>query len=255
LLICDWHHHRGVGDLEQLPALDVDLGLALVPMTSGVKARTSVSRSPGLSLDQGAFEARDWLRSGLGNLAGYVVTERGLKHSPGGTVQELSGFLTRHATWMSANRVLAPIWTRQVANLRAEARKQAYRSRRTSMKLGDCPLTKDDGSVCGTPVRHDPSDYAGQRVVCSGCGTVGTVDWWQSTIFADQDTKLPDVAVARLLSTRYGRLVAPSTIRSWAARGLISAQKSAEGRTVFDLAQVRAHADTVWTPVAVAKTV
>lgn len=253
LLICSWHHRRAIQDLRQMPGLDADLGKALVPITSGVKPWSAVVRSPGINLDQNVIDARDYLRSALANLAGYVVVERGLHLPPAGNVPDMTAFLTRHADWMSANPVLAPIWGRQVANVRQEARRRAYRARPT-MKLGDCPLTKDDGSVCGGIIRHDPSDYAGQNVTCPTCGTTGTVDWWQATIFGDQGALLSDAAVARLLSSRYARVVSPATIRAWASKGIIGAGKDGQGRTVYDLAVVRAHADTIWDPVPTGKT-
>jgi hypothetical protein len=252
LLICSWHHRWGIRDLNALPGLDRDLGKALVPITSGVKTWGANSRAPGIDLDQDVVEAREYIRAKLSHLVAYVVTERGLRLPPEGTTLAMAVFLTRHAEWMSANRVLARVWTQQVRNVRLNGKRYAYRTRPT-MKLGDCPLTKPDGSVCGTAVRHDPSDYAGQQVVCRGCGTTGTVDWWQATIWGD-GALLPADAVAALLTTRYNRVIPPSTIRAWASKGIIDTSKDGQGRTVYDVAKVRAHADTVWPPIQTGRT-
>lgn len=254
-LICSWHHRWGIRDLRQLPALDADLGKALVPVTSGVKpyVRGASRDGVGLSLDQHVFEARDWLRSKLSVLAAFVSEERGVT-PPRVNTQDMVDFLIRNADWMSANRVIGTVWTRQVRNIMNEAKRYAYRTRNTAMKIGDCPLTADDGSICGGTIRHDPSDYAGQNVTCPACGTVGTVDWWQATIWGDQGNQLSDKAVARLLSSRYARIVPPSTIRAWASKGIIGSIKDGQGRTLYDLAVVRAHADTIWQPVPTGRT-
>lgn len=249
-LICSWHHRWGVRDLRQLPKLDADLGKALVPITSGVKpyVKGASRDGVGIDLDQHVFEARDYLRSRLANLAAFVSEERGVT-PPSVNTQAMCDFLIRHADWMSANRVVGAVWTRQVRNVMLEARRRAYRTRVTAMKIGECPLTGDDGGVCGGIIRHEPSDYAGQNVTCPSCGTTGTVDWWQATIWGEQGSQLDAQAVSRLLSSRYARVVPPSTIRSWASKGIIDSTKDGAGRTVYDIAKVRAHADTVWKPV------
>lgn len=249
LLICSWHHRWGIRDLRALPQLDADLGKALVPVTSGVKPYTRGGRDGvGISLDEHVFEARDWLRSKLSVLAAFVSEERGMT-PPRVNTQAMADFLARNADWMSANPRLGPVWTRQVRAIMLEAKRYAYRTRNTSMKIGDCPLTTADGSVCGGVIRHDPSDYAGQAVTCPKCGTTGTVDWWQATIWGDQGSLLSDRAVARLLSSRYARVVPPSTVRAWASKGKITGVKDGLGRTVYDVTKVRAHADTIWQPV------
>ena len=44
-----------------------------------------------------------------------------------------------------------------------------------------------------------------------------------------------------------------ATIRAWASKGFIAAHK-VNTRTLFDIAEVRAHADTVWQPVQTGRT-
>ena len=248
-LVCLHHHERAMNDLEQLPGLDDDLGAVLVRRSNMLGTYVTGSRdSVGIVLDQDVMDARDYLRNRLTNLAGFVCEERGLTGPTERDVRGLTAWLERHGEWMSANETLAPVWGRQVANLRAEGRRWAYRSRQTSIKLGECPMTGDDGAPCGRAVRHDPSDYAGQNVTCRGCGTTGTVDWWQHIIWGD-GAYLPANEVAALLTTRYNRVVPPSTIRAWATKQIIT-RHDTPGGTVYDLTEVRAHADTIWEPAA-----
>lgn len=248
LLICSWHHKWGIRDLRQLPQLDTDLGKALVPIRSGVKpyVKGASRDGVGIDLDEHVFDARDYLRSRLANLAAFVSEERGIT-PPSVNTTAMVEFLIRNADWMSANRVIGTVWTRQVRNVMTEAKHRAYRTRRTAMKIGNCPLTGPDGDTCGGTIRHEPSDYAGQNVTCPTCGTTGTVDWWQTTIWGDQSGMLTATAIARLLTSRYARLVPPNTIRAWASKGKIKAHKDGK-ETLYDLAQVRKHADTVWKP-------
>lgn len=248
LRICRHHYETAKRNLRDLPALDRDLSEAFVKRSTIITAYTTGSPgNMGITLDQNVLEAREYLTSRLTVLASYICDERGIT-PPSLTVPGLVTFTLRHAEWLSADRLAAPNWTTQIRNIHTEASRNAYRSRQTSIKLGICPGTKPDGSICGTTVRHDPSDYAGQDVTCRGCGQTDTVDGWQTTMWGAGNTHLTADAIASLLTTRYNRLVPPSTIRAWASKGFIT-RHADDGRTLYDIGEVRAHADTVWNPV------
>jgi len=54
---------------------------------------------------------------------------------------------------------------------------------------------------------------------------------------------------AIILTTRYHRRIPDSTIRAWASKGHITRHR-VRGRTLYDLAQLTAHADTIWEKIA-----
>jgi hypothetical protein len=239
-LICNHHHRAGVRDLQQIPALYDDLSAVLVRRSNMLGTYiTGTPESVGLNLDQNVMDAKEYMLGRLFELAAYICEERGVHAPETLDARTLAAFLTRHADWMSADRVLAGKWGRQVANIRSEARRYAYPSRRTSTRIGDCP-------TCGEPLRHDPSDYAGDLVTCRGCKQTATVDGWQQALIGQ--AALDAQAVAALMSSRYNRTVLPSTVRAWATKGII--RRLSEGdATVYDVAEVRAYCDTIWQPI------
>lgn len=239
-LICLDHHRAGLRDLAQIPGLYDDLSAVLVRRSNMLG--TYITGSPdsvGINLDQNVMDAKEYMLGRLFELAAYVCEERGIHAPETLDARNLVTFLTRHAEWMSANEVLAARWGRQVANLRNEARKYAYPTRRTSTRIGDCP-------ACGEPLRHDPSDYAGDLVTCRGCQQTATVDGWQQILVGQ--ASLDAGAVAALLSSRYNRSVLPSTVRAWATKGIIG-RLSVGDATLYDVAEVRAYCDTIWDPI------
>lgn len=247
LRICNHHYQHAKRRLRELPQLDRDLGEAFVKRTTMITAYTTgTPHSIGINLDEHILEAREYMRGRLTNLTAYVVEERGAA-IPELTVPALTTFLLRHAEWLSANHRSAPNWTRQIDNIHTEARRYAYRTRQTSIRLGTCPTPTEDGTPCGAVIRHEPSDYAGTDITCPQCGHTDTVDGWQATLIGG-DTRLTADETAILLSTRYNRVFPPETIRAWASKGIIG-RHTDTGRTVYDVAEVRAHADTIWPPV------
>lgn len=248
LRICRWHHDRAKHHLEDLPRLDRDLTTALATRTTMIRAYTTGTTQLGIHLDEHIMEATEYLRGRLTNLAAYVVTERGTA-VPELTVHGLTRFLLRHAEWLSADKLAAPTWPRQVENIHNTAHRAAYRTRRTAIKLGDCPHTKPDGTPCRTPIRYDPSEYAGTgTITCDGCGTTTTVDGWQTTLIGT-DARVNAAAAATILASRYGRPIPESTIRAWATKGHVTRYRI-NGRTLYDLVELTGHADTVWKATA-----
>lgn len=248
LRICTHHHRRAKQQLGDLPGLDRDLTIALATRTTMIRAYTTGTMEMGIQLSEHILEATEYLRGRLTNLAAYVVEERGTT-TPALTTRALVAFILRHAEWLSADKFAAPSWTRQIDNIHTTAHRAAYPTRRTSIKLGDCPGTTAAGAPCGTPIRYEPSDYAGTgTITCDGCGTTQTIQEWHTTLIGN-DARVTAADAAIILATRYHRPIPESTIRAWATKGTITRHR-VRGRTLYDLTQLTAHADTIWEKIA-----
>lgn len=100
-----------------------------------------------------------------------------------------------------------------VDELWADARRSAYPAAPTGTALGRCPN-------CATLVR---STVAHGPVRCRGCGQTRTVEEWQQLLVGDltgtSSATAPDLAA--WLSKRHDREVLETTLRQWAARGVL----------------------------------
>lgn len=196
----------------------------------------------------------DTRRQALMDLAFYaamILDRRELATSlDADNAPQLARFITTHADWLAdteegpeAVESLGK-WARAVDHIVAPPARDA-------IPLGDCPLTVAvDGSAepCGGRVRAF-ADRAFAR--CNRCGTEDTIIWWESRILGDATANVhaDAIALAAHLSRVYYRIVPPSTIRSWASKGLLERHgKDDKGRTLYDRGEVVAVAERAWNP-------
>lgn len=153
---------------------------------------------------------------------------------------DLVDFLTVHVRWLTGHE-LGPTAAEVLATAAARARAVVDPPRRTSVRVGECPvrITPEGESTtveCGTPVYVKPGRKA--DVKCKGCGTTDTVDGWLVRITGRQRlVTAPELC--KLLHRRLGLRVKPVGVRTWVHRGLIvAASKDDTGRDLFDFRDV-----------------
>lgn len=138
----------------------------------------------------------------------------------------------------NADPVEAAGCDRDMAKHARELRALALPDRRDWMALGSCPLQvpTDDGDMtcCGGQVRAKLDDQ--QEATCQGCGTVGSVDWWEDRMFDDPELRrtLTAPEVVLFVHRTFGKVITEAAVRQWVKRGVIeSSGTDDKGRTVF----------------------
>lgn len=243
-LICGHHHRRGLFRLAEMPVFYDALCAGAVRRNSMITEYVSVSGDPGINLDDNVLDAKMRILDRMAELCAYVSVERGFAPPESMDVRDLGRYLARNASWMSANRVLAGKWTRQLDNIAADVRKVAYPSRPSGVFLGECPVEGPDGP-CGARLWHEPSGYSGDPVTCRKCGTTQPVEWWRTALEPNLEAAahLTAQALVPFLAWETNHPISEAVIRQWAARGFIHRHgKDGKGRTLYDRAAVLAYA-------------
>jgi len=235
ILVCRHHHQRALRLLHELPELDAALARATVRRTSAISEYVTTSGpSTGIELNELVLDTKSTLREDLALFVSYVIVERGLRRfSTPVDVSAMVRFLTRHATWLSANPITARSWPVKIPSAWSDARAHAYPTRPDGIVLGECP--------CGARIRFTPSDYSGMNTAtCRGCGTTHTVAEWEQELSTDPtDGDLYTVTqLVRCIAVRHGKTVPESTIRRWAMTGKLTQHgKDKRGRGLYDPAE------------------
>ena len=168
---------------------------------------------------------------------------------PADEITALGAYVAHHAVWLAAHRA-ADEHARDLRDVAGDprTRRLAYPAGTDRLYIGDCPLlvTDLDGveSVCATRLYQ----YADQHLIgCTGCGTDETVEWWQTRICGDASATVDAYAGAADLSMRWRRPVDPALIRKWASLGRVQRLgKDERQRTLYDLAELRKYAESLW---------
>lgn len=262
LRLCEVDVRRMVEDARISPVLYHDLGLNLIRRGRGGE-RVAGSSSGAPVPDDEVMEARQSIRATLVALVRLIAEERGL-HLPADEISELGGYVAHHAVWLAAHGA-ADEHARDLRDVAGDprTRRLAYPAGTDRLYIGDCPLLVADldgvESVCGTRL-YVWGDS--QLILCSGCGTEETVEWWQRELVGDATNLVDAYAAAADLAMRWSRPVDPALIRKWASlearkkerdekyRARITRHgQDDKRRTLYDVDELRQYAERLWSPV------
>lgn len=248
----------------------------LTPSRAGgsVASTAPGSRPP---ISDGLIKQRAEVLLLLSDVARQVFDRRRLsRRLPDDDVPDLVEFLRRHVEWI-AEQPDAVQLVSAVARARAIARSMAEPDREREQSLGRCPLIVEEwvtlrrsqapkepvedveqlrdgvelrqiGEIvdkalapreCGGTVRTMPDQVTDAE--CDKCGTVATVDWWETVIVGVDEAKtlLTSDELVTFLHRNYGKVVKRETIRTWQHRGWLTAQgRDDKGRTLYSRGDV-----------------
>ncbi|MEV0726019.1 hypothetical protein AB0I37_24975 [Micromonospora purpureochromogenes] len=252
LRLCEVDTRRIGEDARTAAVLHEDLALTLIRRgRGGEKVASSSSGAP--VPDDEVMEARSAIRATLASLCRMIAEERG-SHLPADAIEAMGAYVAHHAVWLAAHGA-AGEHARDLRDVAGDprTRRLAYPAGTDRLYIGDCPLLVADldggnEGPCGTRL-HVFGDSA--FVLCSGCGTEETVEWWQRAIVGDAPVEVDAYSAAADLSLRHRREVTPAMLRKWAFKGAVTPLgRDGKGRTLFDLNELRGHAEKLWAPVA-----
>lgn len=151
-------------------------------------------------------------------------------------------FLARHAEWMAGHEA-GPDMADELTPLAAQVSRITQPRPREWISLGACPLTYEDDTVCGGQVWARPRhhDHDGEVMAqCRRCGTEAVASWWERAMWPDMGLRalLTADEVVTFVHRAYGRVIAPSTVRQWVRRGVITPSGTIDGRHVYDRAAI-----------------
>ncbi|MGN9802050.1 hypothetical protein [Micromonospora sp. L32] len=257
LRLCEVDVRRMAEDARTAAVLHEDLALTLIRRGRGGE-RVAGSSSGAPVPDDEVMEARQAIRSTLVSLCRLVLEERGIGQ-PADDVPAMAAYVERHHVWLAAH----PAADEHARDLRDVAgdprtRRLAYPAGTDRLYIGDCPLlvtvlttvpfSPGTQEVCGTRL-YVYGDS--QLILCSGCGTEETVEWWQRELVGEAAALVDAYLASADLSMRWGREVTPAMLRKWAYDGKVNrAGQDGKGRTLYDLNELRGHAEKLWAQVA-----
>ncbi|MEU6204577.1 hypothetical protein ABZ814_13430 [Micromonospora musae] len=252
LYLCEVDTRRLAEDARTAAVLHEDLTLVLMPGGWARGERVASSSTGAPSVDAEVVEARSAIRATLVSLVRIIAAERG-SHLPVDAIEALAAYVAHHAAWLAAHGA-AGEHSRDLRDIAGDprTRRLAYPSGNDRLYIGDCPLkvTDLDGveSVCVARLYA----YGDQPLIlCGGCGTEETVEWWQHRIVGEATRLVDAYAGAAELAMRHARPVDPALIRKWASLGKVQRHgQDVKGRTLYDVEELRRYAAQVWACVA-----
>jgi hypothetical protein len=185
----------------------------------------------------------------LNGWARVIVEDRDLSKAipDGRDTLGLIDLLERHARWFSGHEAVGDA-VGELEDAAMRLRAIAFPQRREWVNLGDCPLEWPDpegiGRVCGGQVRAYPTPEdarLGEGVMrlptCQQCGTEASVEWWETHMFPDAETRrlLTAEGVVTFVHSQYGEAIERCTVRKWVARGILWQDGTDDkGRALYD---------------------
>lgn len=162
LVLCRWHRDRLARHIALMPALYDAVAHALVRAGRGGDLVT-VTRDPGISLDQAAVDARDHIRHELVSYVRLCHEEGPWSTWPEDTVAAMSAWLVVRCDWLAARP-----WACEAAGMLAytwgEAMRAAYPDGARRIPCGPCPEPGCDGQLVA--VVRDTDDLLPSTVRC-----------------------------------------------------------------------------------------
>jgi hypothetical protein len=210
---------------------------------SGAHVKTSTT--PSLPIAASTLDTRATARRRLAFWAWATIAGRDLhtEHLYANDVGAMCDLLIRHSEWLGQHDE-APIAVFELQASASELRNLAAPHRRDWMSLGTCPLVTEvdvDGVMTPMPCTGTIRAYPDADPYCDVCLTSAVVDWWEHKQFPsiEHTTLLTGPQLVVFIHHEFGRVVAPSTVRKWVERGLISTSGIDDaGRTLYDKAIV-----------------
>ena len=147
-----------------LPALDLDLELALIHGEAPAGDPITHRKDPGLVINQAALEARTLMRHQLVAQVRMINEEQGLTTWPADTVPAMVAHVARHFDWL-ARHDAAEVWVEEWADVRSQARRAAFPSGVRRFDLAPCIEVDCVGTLVAVLRRSD--DLLPSAVTCN----------------------------------------------------------------------------------------